>query len=440
MPNLASSLIKDQARKLLQRLLDDDEKKSEANQSAAHPQHAVVSAPAGSYDQSLAQSFNSLSVSDQQPPANPQLPYQGPFIGGFHPPINGPPQNAAPPFPSYPGYPPSSGYGSPYTPGPMSMTMQHALQPVQSPESYITPQDTPISTPSSGPSSPPATPNSKPSGGSGTPNKRKKKDSDDEQVQCSGITKANKQCTRMVKVGRTLSSDDDDDAATPERFCHQHSKELLGPSGFPARKNGEFVEFSDWIPEYLSQSAQVALRVEMEKARTPSDVPGYIYTFEIREPGSKTIKLKVGRAVNLVKRIDQWGKQCGSKEPILRGFYPGSVEDDGGSLMKGRVIAGEKAAWCHRLERLIHMELTDLVETDVYLHAAWPKPGPLDESTLVKDGISAGKRAPCADCGQMHKEIFEFSRLEKGKNKAKEWEVIVKPVIERWGRFVDLYL
>jgi hypothetical protein len=74
---------------------------------------------------------------------------------------------------------------------------------------------------------------------------------------------------------------------------------------------------------------------------------------EIRE--SETIKLKVGRAVNLVKRIDQWGKQCGSKEQVLRGFYPGAVEPDNHtgdgntSLMKGRVIAGEKGPWCHRL-------------------------------------------------------------------------------------------
>jgi hypothetical protein len=105
----------------------------------------------------------------------------------------------------------------------------------------------------------------------------------------------------------------------------------------------------------------------MEKTKSAHDVPGYIYTFEIRgidtcgHPGlstyflsdtdaTKTIKLKVGRAVNLVKRIDQWGKQCGSKEQVLRGFYPANVEQDETSLMKGRVQAGsEKTALCHRL-------------------------------------------------------------------------------------------
>jgi hypothetical protein len=78
------------------------------------------------------------------------------------------------------------------------------------------------------------------------------------------------------------------------------------------------------------------------------------------------IKLKVGRAVNLVKRIDQWGKQCGSKEQVLRGFYPGSVEpdEDGneGSLMKGRVKAGEKGPWCHRLGASPKMQLLLTIE------------------------------------------------------------------------------
>ena len=76
-------------------------------------------------------------------------------------------------------------------------------------------------------------------------------------------------------------------------------------------------------------------------------------------PEYGTIKLKVGRAVNLVKRIDQWGKQCGSKEQVLRGFYPGVVEPDreagegSTSLLKGRVVAGEKGPWCHRLGRCL---------------------------------------------------------------------------------------
>jgi len=81
----------------------------------------------------------------------------------------------------------------------------------------------------------------------------------------------------------------------------------------------------------------------MEKAASSADVPGYIYTFEIRGSSvsdfkglvkfisssstfmldskrSGVIQLKVGRAVNLVKRLDQWDKQCGLKMQIVRGW------------------------------------------------------------------------------------------------------------------------
>ncbi|KAL1677029.1 hypothetical protein EV122DRAFT_215066 [Schizophyllum commune] len=274
------------------------------------------------------------------------------------------------------------------------------------------------------------------------------------QVQCSGVTKAGARCTRMVKSGPALasmrgsgSSEDDDEEVL--RFCFQHSKEVLQPTGFYARKNGTWVDFKDWIPEYLEPDTKVALRAEMEKSRTLSDEPGYIYTFEIRDPNSpSTIKLKVGRAVNLNKRIDQWGKQCSSKEQVLRGWYPGIVEPDDSdhpvpdgavSLMKGRVRPGAKGAWCHRLERLIHLELADLALGQAYLDHHWPNVDKPTGNAVGANGMGNGG-GKCVDCGQIHKEIFEFVRVRKGKYKGKEWESIVKPVIEKWGAFVDAYV
>jgi hypothetical protein len=135
----------------------------------------------------------------------------------------------------------------------------------------------------------------------------------------------------------------------------------------------------------------------MQKARASSDVEGYIYAFEIlgmppfpaaelshtacssRAWGSsridtadkKTVHLKVGRATNLNRRMDQWGKQCGSKEQILRGFWPGGM-DKAGVPMKGLVQAGPKGPWCHRVERLVHIELGDLVECTPYLEDGYP--------------------------------------------------------------------
>ena len=101
----------------------------------------------------------------------------------------------------------------------------------------------------------------------------------------------------------------------------------------------------------------------MDSPISKSDEDGYIYAYELRDPKSAgDFNIKVGRAVNLVKRIHQWTKLCESKEPILRGWYPGP--DDGDvtniSLRKGQVQAGAKGKHCHRLERKHNAETAPL--------------------------------------------------------------------------------
>jgi hypothetical protein len=67
--------------------------------------------------------------------------------------------------------------------------------------------------------------------------------------------------------------------------------------------------------------------------------------------------------------MDQWTKQCGSKELLLLGFWPGNIEEPSLdiSMMKGRIKAGKKGILCHRHERLVHLELSDLVVYKQYL-------------------------------------------------------------------------
>lgn len=164
---------------------------------------------------------------------------------------------------------------------------------------------------------------------------------------------------------------------------------------------------------------QLALKVEMEKRVSRADVPGYIYTFEIlgnavsyanmfisvtlncadpKRPD--VIQFKVGRAVNLPKRLDQWSKQCRSKEQIPRGWWPGTVEDDDGtgkSLLKGNIKAGERGPFCHRVERLVHIELTDLFLHAPYLNPGWPN-NTSDPSPSASATSSARKSTTCLDC------------------------------------------
>ncbi|TFK29827.1 hypothetical protein FA15DRAFT_684151 [Coprinopsis marcescibilis] len=436
--------------------------------------------------QGLAHSFNTLNLGS----SSATVAGSGnSFIGGFHPgyavtgnPVPPPLHHAssAPP-PLMPS--PFSSYSPPKQ---QSLTMQMALHPGTS-ATPVRPSSAPLASPFS-PSDleeirPLYTTPSKPRPSAGkvsspqrptkvekisssgspstpsTPNKEGK-------VQCAATTKTGKRCTRLVSSGPALAQAIDDDSSGDEleppleRFCFQHTKEVLGgQTGCFTQKNGEFVKFNgvchlyrtpthsndmvpDYIPAYLQVETQLALRIEMERSRSRSDVDGYIYTFEIREKKhGPIIKLKVGRAVNLVKRIDEWAKQCGSKEQILRGYYPPQDDQSGGqpSLMKGRVKPGAKAPCCHRLERLIHLELADIVATRVYLDPKWPLDckQTSEFATATSDGK---KRECCLDCGSMHKEIFEFQRWTKGDNENKEWERIVKPIIERWAEFVELYL
>ena len=63
-------------------------------------------------------------------------------------------------------------------------------------------------------------------------------------VQCAGITQENERCTRRFKVGPALCDNDDHDPLPVDRFCFQHARELLVPSGFFSRKTRDWVEFN----------------------------------------------------------------------------------------------------------------------------------------------------------------------------------------------------
>ncbi|KAF8509565.1 hypothetical protein JB92DRAFT_3083753 [Gautieria morchelliformis] len=191
----------------------------------------------------------------------------------------------------------------------------------------------------------------------------------------------------------------------------------------------------------------------MEKPSSLKDEPGYIYGYEIRDDRvPDEIKIKVGRAVKLVKRLDQWSKQCTSKEVILRGWWPGTVEDDDGtngtSLLRGKIKAGEKGPFCHRLERLVHLELADLAVHAPYLEPGFPNTNAKAVATGDTSAPSSPGRSskpskvhmPGEPCGAIHKEIFAFQRVRKGKYKDAEWERLVQPVIAKWGQFVSEFV
>ncbi|KAK1964880.1 DUF1766-domain-containing protein [Colletotrichum sublineola] len=103
--------------------------------------------------------------------------------------------------------------------------------------------------------------------------------------------------------------------------------------------------------------------------------------------------IKIGRAANVQRRMQQWTKQCSYEIEVLR-YYP--------YLPGASAASGEQPRMTphvHRVERLIHIELAGMG-----LHA-----GPIS----------------CDGCNQVHREWFEVQTSKKGIGAVDE-------VIRRW--------
>lgn len=250
---------------------------------------------------------------------------------------------------------------------------------------------------------------------------------------CSAFTKAGARCSRVVKQPVSLDAVDPDVEPKQERFCHQHLKEQLKHTQFPL-KGDIWVDFADWIPSYLHPNTQAALRKEMQRVISAADEPGYIYVYQYRDlHGPDYLCFKVGRTVTLNKRLGEWEKQCGSRVPHLRHWAPSSVDERDQGIVGGGVKQGKPAAWCHRLERLIHLELADQLRYAPYLDPKYPN---IEGERKLAE---IPKKAPCSDCGKMHREIFPLPRAPDGPFKDRELENIVIPVVDKWTQFMGIY-
>ncbi|KAI1782645.1 hypothetical protein LXA43DRAFT_905160, partial [Ganoderma leucocontextum] len=167
--------------------------------------------------------------------------------------------------------------------------------------------------------------------------------------------------------------------------------------------------FVAFIPTHLERRTQVILRSLMHRPVSSSDGPGYIYALELADPTRPDIiRIKVGRSINVRLRLSQHIRRCPSSAPKLLGFFPS----------QSSTHRGAGAPYCDRVERLVHVELADLSAN------SYPR------------GRSA-PYDPCTDCRSRHKEIFTFRRLQ-GSTRGQEWPLIIRPVVQRWARFVQI--
>ncbi|KAJ9134595.1 hypothetical protein NKR23_g10050 [Pleurostoma richardsiae] len=106
------------------------------------------------------------------------------------------------------------------------------------------------------------------------------------------------------------------------------------------------------------------------------------------------ILLKIGRATNVQRRLNEWTRQCGYDLSLIR-YYP-YISSSNPSL----VGVPRKVPHSHKVERLIHIELAGL-------------------------GLRVADRQRCDACGREHREWFEVQASRKGITEVDE-------AIRRW--------
>ncbi|KAL0947457.1 hypothetical protein HGRIS_013564 [Hohenbuehelia grisea] len=263
-------------------------------------------------------------------------------------------------------------------------------------------------------------------------------------LQCSGWTTFGKQCKRAMKFQvEPLAV-----LTRIERFCFQHRKRILEPKSFYLPNSNQLVEFQTWVPDYLHLDTQAALRIVMtEQDNKVPDEPGYILIHEIqgmdsemlrsiisfltqRDSCRRTIKFKVSRSPT-IKVADLSSSRCPAHKHVPRACYP-SARNDGGTNVSARSRQPMQSS--RRLEKLVHLELTDIALKRPYLNVNWPDVEAQDSSDHLVAGSQYRK---CAQCDNAHTDIFEFSRIKDGKYKGNELTIVLG-VIHKWGKFIRL--
>lgn len=193
----------------------------------------------------------------------------------------------------------------------------------------------------------------------------------------------------------------------------------------PSSRTGEFLSL---IPKSASPQTTSLLLSELAKPVSDSDDKGYIYMFWLTPetssppldtassllsprqegqrrtsdvlntfsiPNKKTILLKIGRAQNVQRRLNQWTRQCGYNLSLIR-YYPYHPTLSSTSVNIPRTP--RKVPNAHKVERLIHIEL---------------------------NGKRAQGSGKCGVCGREHREWFEVEASRAGVKAVDE-------VVRRW--------
>lgn len=147
-------------------------------------------------------------------------------------------------------------------------------------------------------------------------------------------------------------------------------------------------------PPLEAVSSLLSVPGRPQPSRSTSDV---LKTFSTRSPSiheDKKILLKIGRASNVQRRLNEWTRQCGYNLSLIRyyPYHPSTPREEEPPRTP------RKVPHAHRVERLIHIEL---------------------------QGRRAQGSGRCGACGREHREWFEVEAKRDGVKAVDE-------VVRRW--------
>ncbi|KAH7087502.1 meiotically up-regulated gene 113-domain-containing protein [Paraphoma chrysanthemicola] len=169
-------------------------------------------------------------------------------------------------------------------------------------------------------------------------------------------------------------------------------------------------------PDHSRRTSDMLRQYSVKNPQRPRRTSG-VFNDATKDGGKDTIFLKIGRASNVHRRMNEWTRQCGYNLSLVR-YYPYVPSNTPSSTpspqaspgqsrrpsYQGRVSDGSgvrKVPHAHRVERLIHLEL--------------------GEKRVMKS---------CEACGKTHKEWFEVEASKDGVRGVDE-------VVKRWVEWAE---
>ena len=184
----------------------------------------------------------------------------------------------------------------------------------------------------------------------------------------------------------------------PKSLSPQTTALLLGELAKPISQHDEegFI-YMFWLTDASSSIPEPRIASSLLADDSPSTPNGrrksdFIQTHATRRESSNTITsnptilLKIGRASNVQRRLNEWTRQCGHNLSLIR-YYPHtrSSHRSNHPSPPASPSAPSKVRHAHKVERLIHLELAD-----------------------------QRVRQSCDSCGKEHREWFEVESSRQG--------------------------